>query len=150
MNSILRRRRALMGGKVTPDTTAQIMQDNVRWASTTTNKEKKDADPNWCITIKYDIPAGTPTGGTTNRISANLGSNSNVPYAKYVLYKNGSDTPFDYWVMSQPRITEGAEQISFSVLKSIMDDAYAYIIQTGHIFFAGKNTPYYGKQNIND
>lgn len=29
------------------------------------------------------------------------------------------------------------------------EDSYAYVTNTGDIIFAGKNTPYYGKKNIN-
>lgn len=41
-------------------------------------------------------------------------------------------------------------RIRFSVRISQFDDAYAFCNNTGQIFFAGKNTPYYGYTNIND
>ncbi len=31
-----------------------------------------------------------------------------------------------------------------------MADMYAYNSTTGQVYFAGVNTPYYGKTNIND
>jgi hypothetical protein len=41
-------------------------------------------------------------------------------------------------------------QIRFTILTENIDDVYAYVVETGQIFFAGKHTPYYGYTNIND
>lgn len=142
------RRRALMGAqkRSVPDTSVEIMQTGVYWDSTSSNKGKKTSDANYSITKKYDIPPNTPVSTADNQVIGDVGT----PSKKYVLYKNGSDTPFDYWVWSQARLTEGAQQISFSVRNDAIDSAYAYIRATGHLFFAGPNSPYYGKTNIND
>ena len=41
-------------------------------------------------------------------------------------------------------------QIRFTIVTADIDDVYAYVENTGQIFFAGRNTPYYGYTNIND
>lgn len=41
-------------------------------------------------------------------------------------------------------------QISFSVDLRCIDDAYMYDYTSGQVWFAGKNTPYYGKTNISE
>lgn len=47
-------------------------------------------------------------------------------------------------------ITFIPERIRWSILIANLDNCYAYCINNGQIFFAGKNTPYYGYTNIND
>ena len=41
-------------------------------------------------------------------------------------------------------------QIRFSVDMRFMDDSYMYDYSTGQVWFAGKNTPYYGMHNIHE
>lgn len=41
-------------------------------------------------------------------------------------------------------------KILFCVDTRYLDDAYMYHTPTGHVFFAGKNTPYYGMTNISE
>lgn len=41
-------------------------------------------------------------------------------------------------------------QIRFTIRRADIDEVYAYAVETGQIFFAGKNSPYYGYTNIND
>ena len=40
--------------------------------------------------------------------------------------------------------------ISFSIEVSEIENSYAYLVETGQIIFAGKNTPYYGYTNISE
>ena len=40
------------------------------------------------------------------------------------------------------------QEIRFTIITANIDDVYAYVVETGQIFFAGKNTPYYGHRNI--
>lgn len=42
------------------------------------------------------------------------------------------------------------KEIRFSIPIKEIDDSFAYVEETGQIFFAGKNSPYYGYTNIND
>lgn len=41
-------------------------------------------------------------------------------------------------------------RIRFSILQAVLDDCYAYCTETGQIFYAGKNSIYYGYTNLND
>lgn len=40
-------------------------------------------------------------------------------------------------------------QCVFSMDKNYVDDSYMYVVESGKVLFAGKNTPYYGLSNIN-
>ena len=42
------------------------------------------------------------------------------------------------------------QEIRFTVITANIDDVYAYVVETGQIFFAGKNTIYYGHRNISE
>ena len=72
-----------------------------------------------------------------------------------VLYRNNGSQRVDYWVLynaQSPRtcINVGTDSAVFTLETSKLPDCYAYIVDTGQILFAGKNSPYYGYTNIND
>lgn len=142
MNSLMARHRALMGQKrEIIDTTPKIMETGVYW----NRRLQKVSDANYAITEKYE--PDIPGKDGVNAFSLYLGIHDTEH--KYVVYKDGAANPFDYWAIDQPRFTVGGKYVSFSILLSAIDDCYAYVIDTGTVLFAGKNTPYYGKTNIN-
>jgi len=49
---------------------------------------------------------------------------------------------------SSSRYTGGIAQMVFLVDTRYLDDDYLYVVETGEILFAGKNTPYYSMTNI--
>ena len=72
-----------------------------------------------------------------------------------VLYKNNASKRVDFWPLNDtqsPRncINVGTDSAVFTLEMSKLSDCYAYIVETGQILFAGKNSPYYGYTNIND
>ena len=47
-------------------------------------------------------------------------------------------------------INIGSDAIEITLSMFRLDESYAYIVETGQILFAGKNTPYYGHRNISE
>ena len=83
---------------------------------------------------------------SSNRIVDNItNSNHTFQYRK----SNGSG---DYWYGPSRNIAGRPVKIRFSmtIAKLNAETEYAYSETTGQIFFAGKNTPYFGYKNIND
>ena len=144
MNSLMARRRALLASEKEPiDTTVRIMQTGVYWDL----RLNRIADAQCAITEKYAPDMQIPNDG--NEFGLALGFPPDDKEHKYAVYRDGEEKPFDYWTVVQPRFTAGGKYVSFSILLSAIDDCYAYVIDTGTVLFAGKNTPYYGKTNIN-
>ena len=62
----------------------------------------------------------------------------------------------DYWSwgssvgMRRKVINSLSNGLAMTIILDNIDDSYAYLEETGQIFFAGKNSPYYGYANIND
>ena len=64
----------------------------------------------------------------------------------------------DYWSMGSENapqtrngiVNAGANGAKFTVVLSKKDDAYAYIVDTGEILFAGINSIYHGHRNISE
>lgn len=72
-----------------------------------------------------------------------------------IVYQDGAYK--DYWnynsVQSEQRtvgLAIGCDQVKFTLEMSMLDDCYAYQESTGIIFFAGKNSIYYGHRNISE
>lgn len=139
----------MMGGK--PDTSPKIAQYDKSWGR---NVEVVNNDIGWCITEWYEFNQ-RPSAFINCTIVGYIGNAGNQKTFQYYYNTNhgwyyfiNNDNP------SSRVISTGSSHdwkyISFSIDSSKLDDAYAYWHETGQIFFAGKNTPYYGYKNIND
>ena len=76
-------------------------------------------------------------------------------YGYAVVYNQ--DAYVDYWnlysIVNEERrnvINIGSDGMAFTLLTENLSGSYAYILETGEILFAGKNTPYYGHRNISE
>lgn len=100
-------------------------------------------------TFKYSNPVPSPNVQT-----------SGVGIIGFLQVTNDAYTQTDWWNCrcdgSERSIacnTGGTSMSGYVRLNIIMDglaDSYAYNATTGKVYYAGKNTPYYGKTNIND
>lgn len=113
------------------------------------------------ITIKYAIPSTTilyPAGVVVNDgvMSADKGCIrifKDNTYVNYVdLVNRWAKAPAASYTEYHDKSWNVSEynQIDFSVDTRYLADSYMYDYTTGLIFFAGSNTPYYGKENVND
>lgn len=44
--------------------------------------------------------------------------------------------------------SKGYSEVRFTLDENALDVAYAYVVETGQVIFAGRNSPYYGKLHI--
>lgn len=135
---LVARRRMLMR-KPPLDTSPRIAEYGVylnRSASGTA------VDSSWCYTDWYDID---PHPSNNNIIDNVTNSNHTFQFVK----SGGSG---DYWYGSSRNLAGEPIKIRFSMTIAMLngETEYAYSSTTGQIFFAGRNTPYYGYTNIND
>ena len=70
-------------------------------------------------------------------------------------YKEVNGVYTDWWNQKLGQtatyaLNESKRYIRFSFDPDTMADMYAYNSTTGQVYYAGVNTPYYGKTNIND
>ena len=93
-------------------------------------------------TIKYFNPV---TSHTVNDYLGNI-----------IIY-NSNKQNVDWWNCradgNEGTFTQGKAEGAYFRLSVVMDteaDVYCYNQTTGQVYYAGINTPYYGKQNIND
>lgn len=98
----------------------------------------------FCITQRYYYPPSDAV-----QTLAYYGTDG----AQCRTYKN--DVYVDYWTLAvaqSPRrcINVNSDGIAITLNMNKLDESYAYIVETGQIFFAGKNTPYYGYTNISE
>ena len=155
---------------VTADTTANIETEGYVLSHYTSGDPiRNEAKTYGGITIKYDLDSATtalalsgiiPYTSTdaplTNTSGAIVVYDSNGDYVNYVYERmsNGnrwaqdaSGTMTEY---SQSWTVSSFSKIAFSVDIRHLDDAYMYHSTTGQVFFAGKNTPYFGMSNISE
>lgn len=137
------------------DTSPKIAEYGVYWNRT---KGGKTADANWCITEFYEFEQQAARRTTLKGYIGNDGTAKTFQY--YGLNNIGGDT--SDWYYFNAGDNEGTrdlggtynsntwQRITFSIHQDKLDDCYVYVQQTGQIFFAGKNTIYYGYTNIND
>ena len=147
MDMMAIRRRVLLGGKKVIDTSPKIAEYGVYW-----NREQggKTANDNWCITELYTV-ISAPKGGV--KVMGFVGADSSSITFQYN-YANGNSSRY-YFNNVYPRkipmsTSTSLASITFSIETDEIVNSYAYIVETGQILFAGKNTPYYGYTNVND
>ena len=136
MSELLTRRRLLLAMQKTGLDTSPRIAEYGYYCSR--SKTGISADANWCYTDWYYV-----TQSARQRVYDNC-TNSNHTY-QY----DTSETDGDYWYGPERTVTIYSK-IRFSIKISEIDNVYAYSGLTGQIFFAGKNTQYYGYTNIND
>ena len=154
------------------DTTAQIEEyDKILWHGTGDNPYYTVSQTNGAVTVKYAMetpttllyPAGIiPTNGQVIRGSEAclfvcdengdpfnyVNENTGIPpeYTRWAQDNTGTMTEFS----SSWNLAKQYYYIQFTLDKRYLDDAYMYDKTSGQIWFAGVNTPYYGKTNVSD
>lgn len=138
----IRRKMLMSGGKKVIDTSPKIVAYDSTYGI---NGNIVNAE-GYCCTALYSylpmqIKGTIAYYGTSGKIM--------------VLYKNNGSVKVDYWILQNeqsPRtcINVGTDSAVFTLEMSKLPDCYAYIVDTGQILFAGKNSLYYGYTNIND
>lgn len=161
--SMMLRRKMLMQGN---DTTCKILENNkILWHSGSSFVTDDKANGGVTILYKMDTPTKTlyPAGiiPTSGYVITNNGAelhilDENKTVFSYV--KESTSTTYDRWAQDESgTMTEFSRSwtaaknyhyIQFSVDIRYLDRAYMYDKTTGQIWFAGKNTPYYGLSNI--
>lgn len=102
-----------------------------------------------CVTEIYDYPEQSYI-----QTIAMYGRDDNFSSTFLRVYRDGDYK--DYW--GEPRsseitrncINKSTNGIAFTLQTSKLNDCYAYFVETGQIFFAGKNSIYYGHRNISE
>ena len=71
----------------------------------------------------------------------------------FVNYNNMAWVTYGDESATEQQVTPGAteyNQMAFTLATGYEEDSYAYVLDTGYIIFAGRNTKYYGKSNISE
>lgn len=94
----------------------------------------------WCYTEYYQLERN----GSQQICDNNTDTNHTFQYQN-----NNEGTTWDFWY-GPKRYVNAYNIIRFSIKTNNINDSYAYSSTSGQIFFAGKNTIYYGYTNIHD
>lgn len=155
------------------DTTAQIATEGYvsehRGTGTSASNYRETAKTYGGITIKYQMDAPSTSLSPAGIIPYNdstieKGVGCLIIYDSSGTIVNHVDEKTDIsndtrWAqLATGTLTEFKQtwnvstftQITFSVDIRYLDDAYMYDSTTGQVWFAGKNTPYYGMSNISE
>lgn len=141
----MNRRRGLIGAyEQGLDTTPVIMEYNKQWNSSG-NTESKNG---YCVTEKYKVPW---TAGMKYKVK----TSNTASHSSRICAWTGNETNFSTsWERSSGEInvnyTFANCWLSCTLETADIDDCYLYENNSGNIIFAGRNTPFYGKQNINE
>ena len=152
------------------DTTAQIATSGQILVHLTNEYGIRPAT-NGGITVMYEMDSATTTlfpAGIIPTDSVNDLKNGNNVACLFIYDSNNDPINFvnelttsslNRWAQNRAgTMTEFSNtytvnsysKIAFSVDTRYLDDAYMYDKATGQVWFAGVNTPYYGKHNISD
>ena len=104
-----------------------------------------------CYTDFYTIPEGATD------VTLYMADSESVAFSAAGKLQFWNDTKqVEYWSASSSKNKEksyvtadGATRFRTSLATNGIEDSYAYDSATGYIYFAGKNTQYYGMTNIN-
>ena len=142
----VRRRMLLNARKV--DTSPKIAVYGKACATSATGERDSETS---CITEWYDFDPAQKGLVMMHYYIKNLASVRNTNY-QYT-----DDSGHQDWYYSRSDYTRQIgwsnstlQKIRFTIVTADMDDVYAYCETTGQIFFAGRNTAYWGYTNIND
>ena len=155
MDMMAIRRRVLLGGKKVIDTSPKIAEYGKGCAYAATGERDTEEA---CITEWYQFEGVTKGQGITlYYYYFSTTATRPINYQYYGVADDGTPNRKDWYynTESHSRKLSGwpnstFAEIRFSVPIADIDAAYAYCAETGQIFFAGKNSPYYGSTNIND
>lgn len=135
------------------DTSPKIVEYGAYWERT---NEGKIADENWCITEWY---AFNPQKSGSITIVGYIGGSDNTNHTfqyhtegrtwRDWYYFNVGDVEGERTIQNAAG-TRVLQEISFSIFLNGITNAYAYVKETGQIFFAGENSIYYGHKNISE
>ena len=165
MGDIIRRRMLFGGEESSNDTTAQIYKaDYILAWNNSPGYIYEYSQENGGITIIYNMDSPTtvlyPAGVIPYVSQIFASSKGEIQILNDGVHVNYVDIA-GRWVKSyNPNHTyteykrswnvQSYNQIRFTVDIRAIDDAYMYHYPTGQIWFAGINTPYYGKRYITD
>ncbi len=131
-----------------PDTSPKIAEYGKYCGRHYSNDENAiGTSADYCYTEWYDF---MPSQLGVVKIVNNTTNSNHVFQAEG---ENTDGTPYYVWYYGNQNIgksTATLTRIRFSIRTANIDNAYAYCETTGQIFFAGKNSSYYGYRNIND
>lgn len=151
MGSLIEARRRVLlasGQSSVIDTSPKIAESGVYWGR---GQGTKNADAAWGITDFYYFSPQPQARCTFYGFVGNDGTQHTFQYYS----ESGNEKDWWYFGPLDYRGTSLSNdayyyQISFSIELAEIDNVYCYAGETGQIFFAGRNTPYYGYTNIND
>lgn len=139
MDMMAIRRRVLMAQR--KNTSPKIAAYGYRFPS---GNKAPVADESRCITEKYRYASSE-----SKQTLVTCGVTSTIHVFNDTKY-------MDYWSWSpgdgykRKVINIGSTQVACTLVLDQLDEAYAYLEETGQILFAGKNSRYYGYENINE
>ena len=147
------RRRLLTQQNNVLDTSPVVEENGVYWSRTFGQTAE---NTNWCVTKFYGIDDPYTGQARTTNINGFIGADTNqITFQYYLVNGSTKSTNWYYFAGTNPRRALGSTvsrltSISFSIQKSELPNSYAYIVETGQILFAGRNTIYYGHRNISE
>ena len=102
-------------------------------------------DSNSVVTVLYEYP---PSNIIQTLVGYGIKDSVHI-------YKNSAY--IDYWAFfayskenTRQILNTYSNGIKVDIVKSMIDDSYLYIKDTGQILFAGKNSVYYGHTNVSE
>lgn len=146
-------RRSLLMQMVRTDTTAKILEYGKFWArqyGVTTNNN------GWGITDWIYFNPTQVGGPITICDTCTTPGVQETGYTYQYTTEDGSFKDWYYHDTNNERRIQSATntktlyKITFSIYLPRIHSTYAYCKETGQIFFAGRDTPYYGYFNLND
>ena len=147
------RRRVLMGNrKKVIDTSPKIAEYGCYYR----RHETKVIDTEWCFTEWIDVLDAPLNRCTICDAFASQYITGSVPKSYLYFFNDGStdhyygSSDFSFFERGAVRTGVYITSIAWSLKIENLDKCYAYLKETGQIFFAGKDSPYYGYTNIND
>lgn len=122
------------------------------------NATRIESDAGWCYTEWVECNQEGQTAGTAKYIVDAFASclpQEGIPHS---FQFETSDGLVDYWYNPNNNFEEyrrkcGSKNIvrvRWSLLIANIDKCYAFLENTGQIFFAGKNSIYFGHRNISE
>lgn len=147
------RRRLIMEIPHKLDTTAKILEYGKYYGR---GYNAISSNANWGITdwILFN-PQNNGGPVTIEDTCTEPGVNDNQHTYKYCTEDESFKDWYYHYTDNRRTIRNQAQheilyRIAFSIYLPRIDSTYALCVETGQIFFAGKDTPYYGYTNIND
>ena len=158
MTELMQRRRALMAAK---SQALPILNPAIGFTENT-KLERDGTNPPYLVSQNGVAATDFIDAGTTgnfvyfNPIDATIAPSGTI--GSLLQYNSdNADSPFTNWWNC--RMSGDERSISLDANKQFirlnlsmeqMSGAYAYNSTTGQVYYAGKDSPYYGKTNIND